>query len=361
MCELATVAALELKFGLKFDDLYRREGLQVLDSRFLKYLEGLDPALLQRLAAARARPEALAAKERSELILALAPVVESFIAELFGIADELEELRSRHLEPERLFFVKRQFVQRSQYVKTAAPEAARIDGEALAAELEALFGEPFSEEAYAAHVARWLETEAANRDNLVLAGRYAAWALNTEEGRRMHIFGALFRFPQKIDMYNLVPAEAIVRNGVEQKGLGGEHWRSRDGFQLTDAGMNLVEALDQARYCIKCHNQGKDSCSTGLIEKTGAFRQTVFGVTLNGCPLEEKISEFQTLKEQGHALGALAVIAIDNPMAAATGHRICNDCMKSCIYQKQEPVNIPQVETRTLKDALALPWGFEIY
>jgi hypothetical protein len=28
-------------------------------------------------------------------------------------------------------------------------------------------------------------------------------------------------------------------------------------------------------------------------------------------------------------------------MAAATGHRICNDCMKSCIFQKQEPVDIP--------------------
>ena len=48
-------------------------------------------------------------------------------------------------------------------------------------------------------------------------------------------------------------------------------------------------------------------------------------------------------------------------MAAATGHRICNDCMKSCIFQKQEPVDIPQVETRTLKDVLELPWGFEIY
>ena len=48
-------------------------------------------------------------------------------------------------------------------------------------------------------------------------------------------------------------------------------------------------------------------------------------------------------------------------MAAGTGHRICNDCMKSCIFQKQEPVDIPQVETRTLKDVLELPWGFEIY
>ena len=82
---------------------------------------------------------------------------------------------------------------------------------------------------------------------------------------------------------------------------------------------------------------------------------------LTGCPLEERISEFHKLKTQGVAVGSLAMIVVDNPMCAGTGHRICNDCMKSCIYQKQEPVDIPQAETRTLKDVLELPWGFEIY
>src|ERR1700689_1538916 len=125
--------------------------------------------------------------------------------------------------------------------------------------------------------------------------------------------------------------------------------------------MALEGALDQAHYCIKCHNQGKDSCSTGLKEKTGEFKKTVFGVTLAGCPLDEKISEMNTVKQQGYTVGALAIVTIDNPMAAGTGHRICNDCMKSCIFQKQDPVDIPQVETRLLKDVLALPWGFEIY
>jgi hypothetical protein len=67
------------------------------------------------------------------------------------------------------------------------------------------------------------------------------------------------------------------------------------------------------------------------------------------------------VKEHGVPIGALGVITIDNPMAAATGHRICNDCMKACIFQKQEPVDIPQIETRTLKDVLELPFGFEIY
>ena len=90
-------------------------------------------------------------------------------------------------------------------------------------------------------------------------------------------------------------------------------------------------------------------------------RRSPFGVTLAGCPLEEKISEFHKLRAEGWPLGALAMICVDNPMVAATGHRICNDCMKSCIYQKQDPVDIPQSETRMLKDVLALPWGFEIY
>ena len=48
-------------------------------------------------------------------------------------------------------------------------------------------------------------------------------------------------------------------------------------------------------------------------------------------------------------------------MCPGTGHRICNDCMKGCIYQKQEPVNIPQVETGVLTDVLEMPWGVEIY
>jgi len=171
----------------------------------------------------------------------------------------------------------------------------------------------------------------------------------------------LFKTPHKLDMHHLVPAEAVANDGLVQLQFSSDHWRHREGFQLTDPGTDLTGALDHAHYCIKCHNQGKDSCSTGLREKDGSFRASVFGVKLAGCPLEEKISEMNTVKENGNAIGALAIVAIDNPMAAATGHRICNDCMKSCVFQKQEPVDIPQVETRTLKDVLELPWGLEIY
>jgi NADPH-dependent glutamate synthase beta subunit-like oxidoreductase len=84
-------------------------------------------------------------------------------------------------------------------------------------------------------------------------------------------------------------------------------------------------------------------------------------VSLTGCPLGEKISEMHAMRQAGDLVAAMALIAIDNPMCPGTGHRICNDCMKACIFQKQEPVNIPQVETRVLTETLALPWGLEIY
>jgi NAD(P)H-flavin reductase/NADPH-dependent glutamate synthase beta subunit-like oxidoreductase len=67
------------------------------------------------------------------------------------------------------------------------------------------------------------------------------------------------------------------------------------------------------------------------------------------------------VRKRGDSIGALAIVAVDNPMCPGTGHRICNDCMKACIYQKQEPVNIPQAETGVLTDVLNMTWGVEIY
>jgi NADPH-dependent glutamate synthase beta subunit-like oxidoreductase len=119
--------------------------------------------------------------------------------------------------------------------------------------------------------------------------------------------------------------------------------------------------LSEIHYCVLCHERDKDSCSKGLHDKEGAVAVNPLGIELHGCPLDEKISEMHALRKAGDALGALALVALDNPMCPGTGHRICNDCMKSCIYQKQEPVNIPQIETGVLTDVLQMPWGVEIY
>ncbi|GGF13869.1 hypothetical protein GCM10011611_19500 [Aliidongia dinghuensis] len=352
---------LALSFGLEFEDLYRRDGLVRLDQAFVDWLRVAEPALLDRLMAARATPEALTAKDESELLVETAPHLEDFIGRLFGIEAEVGALAATHDALAPLYRVKRLFVQRRAVKGVTAEQAAALDGPALAAEIEALIGEPLTEASFATHVERWSTDEAAHGAALDLAARYARWATLSDAGRARHGAGILFKVPHKLDPAHLVPIEIVTVDGVAMQRLPETHWRRRQGFGLTDQGMDLTHGLDQANYCIWCHNQGKDSCSKGLKEKDGGFKASQFGVPLAGCPLEEKISEMNLVKSRGHAVGALAIVTIDNPMAAATGHRICNDCMKSCIYQKQEPVDIPQVETRNLKDVLGLPWGFEIY
>ncbi len=253
-------------------------------------------------------------------------------------------------------------MQRQAVKKIKLDEAGAIDGPALEVELEGLIAAPVTELSFAKAVSEWEKDRDANAEALEKALAYAAWATLSEEGQERWAEAILFNVPQKIDPMHLVPVETEVRDGVTVLKLPQDHLRRREGFDLTDEGMDLRQALDHASYCIWCHNQGKDSCSKGLRDrKSDALQKNTFDVALTGCPLEEKISEMNLAKARGHVLGALAIVAVDNPLCAATGHRICNDCMKSCIYQRQEPVDIPQIETRTLKDVLELPWGFEIY
>ena len=339
---------MNLAFDLVFQDLYTRDGLIRVDQAFVAFLGEADAALRARLLVARDHPPA--SREESELLVALAPHAEDFIARLFGIQAEARALAERHNALAPMWSVKRLFVQRRALHKVKPEDLAGFHPEKNWDELD-----------FARQVSTWLLDEAQHKSELDAAARYAAWAATTPEGRKQHAAGVLFKAPRKLDFMKLIPVHTESAKGVPQHTL--RHLRQRDGFALTDAGTDLTGALDESNYCIWCHEQGKDSCSTGLKEKAPAtgFRKSAFGVPLNGCPLEEKISEYQMVKARGEPLAALAIIAVDNPMAAATGHRICNDCMKACIYQKQEPVNIPQAETRSLKDVLELPWGFEIY
>jgi NADPH-dependent glutamate synthase beta subunit-like oxidoreductase/NAD(P)H-flavin reductase len=352
---------LSLAFGLRFEDLYCRNGLARLDGCFVEFLQRRNTDLHNRLMAARAAPDELAAKAYSDLIVELAVELDDFIAALFGVTREVEALRERHDALAPLYAVKRLFVQRRAAKKYGPDQAASFDGQALLRELEPLIGGELTELRFAERVDAWMKAEAEHAAALDLAARYAAWATHTPQGQRRHKGGVLFKLPRKIDPHQLIAVETDLVDGVAMLKLPPSHRRARDGFALTDSGTDLAGALDHANYCIWCHNQGKDSCAKGLKEKSGEFKKSVFGVVLAGCPLEEKISEMNLVEAGGHTIGALAIVAIDNPMCAATGHRICNDCMKACIYQKQEPVDIPQVETRILKEVLALPWGFEIY
>src|SRR5580704_7986760 len=150
---------LGLKWGLAFEDLYRREGLERLDTIFAEHLRSTDAALFSRWAEAREHAGAFIRKQAADLIVDLAPHVDDFVAELFGIQAEVRELQARHNAFEPLLSLKRRFVQKKAISGVTAAQAAAINGGALAAELEAFFNGPLTEENFVEHVSKWLDHE----------------------------------------------------------------------------------------------------------------------------------------------------------------------------------------------------------
>ena len=346
------------------DDLYSRDGLERLDARFGQFLRERDPAMTRLFAAARADCNTLTRQDESELWFELAPILDEFLCEVFGVHEPVAALIKRQRDLEIIFEVRRKFVQRHVAKRASAEDATRIDGTEALAMLESHLRGPFDELRFARAVVSWLERESLCHAELAAAERFVAWATLTAAGRRRFGRYPLFQVPQKRDPLKRVPTHGTQDGPIAWlEAPADQSWRQRWGFELSDAGCDLPEGLGEIHYCIYCHHQDKDSCSSGLRSSSVTFQQSALGVAQTGCPLGERISEMHEAKRHGHVLSALAIACVDNPMLAGTGHRICNDCMVSCVYQKQnrDPVNIPQTETRILKDVLELPWGFEIY
>ena len=224
---------MQLGFGVSFPDLYEREGLIRLDRAFLAFLGEADRALADKLSAAR--QNAPGGGPESELLIALAPHVEDFIAKLFHIEREALALAERHNEMAPLWSVKRQFVQRRALHKVKPTELQAFD--------PAQF-EFTTELDFARKVSAWLQNEPAHARELELAARYAAWATTTPAGKAKHRAGVLFKTPQKLDFMKLVPVHTDTGHGFAAHRL--DHLRHRDGFALTDAGTDLTGALDEA-------------------------------------------------------------------------------------------------------------------
>ena len=220
---------LVLGFGLHFEDLYDREGLTRLDGLFLTHLTSANPELKERLCAARQSPENLAGKPESELIVELAPHLEDFTGELFGISNNIRALRARHDELAPIYSVKRLFVQRRAAKKFSPEEAATFDGEALRRELEAALGGELTELRFAQKVEAWMNVEGEKPAALDLAARYVAWAVHTSEGQRRHRAGVLFKLPHKLEPNHLVPVAPETVEGTRMLSLPPEHRRHEKG------------------------------------------------------------------------------------------------------------------------------------
>ncbi len=398
--------------GYKYSDLYDAKKLQELAEKFYAEVSSAEPALGDALLQyIETRGKGLEKKAESKILTDAAPFLSDFVARMFHITKEREHLQSLITEQDPIWKYKF-FVQRKAS-KTYKPEViAELDHAGLTRALTDLRNNGFSQtlvfddELGIATMAALLvdaeealskeaEQTASIRETVAGINRtyeklkdgpfgkvFEEFVLKTDAaGDLLTVKAAVgileawsaiefhkkekrwkaFKTPHALDYQNLVhlihpePEVPNVMRGTD------DEMRRRDGFKLTDDRGTMRDALNEVDYCLICHERGKDSCSTGIHEKDGSVKSNPLGIKTDGCPLDEKISEMHLLKKQGDPIGSLALVTIDNPMCAGTGHRICNDCMKGCIFQKQEPVNIPLAETASLTDVLQLPYGFEIY
>ena len=287
----------------------------------------------------------------------------AFLVRLFDTDDSA--IRERAARDSEVARFKKEFVQR---------RVAKLSGAADALVRPDL--DPKDPELSLARIANAL-LDANDKEQLDALAQWAA-----SEWKRGAFRGwTSFRLPKPLVFDKLVATEP-----EDEIRFGGPHeeLRRRDAFHLTDPRMTPRQITDESHYCIYCHERNKDSCSKGFPDgavaklpgsqvaeapatrqpgnsATQTFKVNPIGIALEGCPLDEKIGEMNLLRAGGDSIAALAMAMIDNPMCPGTGHRICNDCMRACIFQKQDPVNIPQIETGVLTDVLFLPWGFEIY
>ncbi|GGZ93149.1 pyridine nucleotide-disulfide oxidoreductase [Ignatzschineria ureiclastica] len=348
------------KYGLSFQDLQNHQGLTEVDTLFQQFLPD---ETLQSLLQWRRGELNFTAIEESEFQILLGQYLNGFIAKLFGIEKESQKLEERAAQYNRLMRFKEQFIQRGAKRYRQAIEGDFATHHAALLAKMGVSDEDPNLEAKIAEYALSLDAEK-NASEIEALYQWGSLAESDPVGAERVADWMTFKFPARLDYDHLVSTKEETFQGIPVK-VGTHSLRKRDGFALTDQRMNRYEVASEIEYCKYCHDHDGDFCSTGFPVKKGdpaqGFRKNPFGAALTGCPLDEMISEMQRLEKEGLSIGSLAITMVENPMVPATGHRICNDCMKSCIYQRQEPVNIPQIETSVLSTVLDLPYGVEIY
>ncbi|RYE06014.1 MAG: 2-polyprenylphenol hydroxylase [Rickettsiaceae bacterium] len=329
---------MQLGFGFSYEYLSKQEGLAALDKIFIEFIAEHNRALHFTLIQYRSFPINVSNAQYSNLLIAIASLVDDFFSQLFNIERQIDKIRQTAQNFDIIYECKRKFVQRLAVKRYSIDQVDEIDFNRVTQLLLPLCAGQITQQRFANNVLKWLQAPIKYSKHIDLAAKYAAYMVY--KGSKL----CLFDLP-KINDSNLPSEKEIAAIS-----------HPRLDFDYSAGEINIENALNHTHYCIYCHHQNKDSCSTGLKSATGKIDQNK-----SGCPLKQKISEMNQVKAAGFEIAALAIIVIDNPLLAATGHRICNDCMNSCIYQKQEPVNVPLVESNILSNILKLPYGLEIY
>lgn len=342
-----------------FKELFFSEGLRKLDKDFLKELEENDLELFYLLNKYR---NAENFENQSDFLINLSIFLEKYLIEIFDISEAFRANSIKSLDNQLIFRFKNYYIQKfaiKKMRKNIIHDFERLNDQVLNEVKKRFSTFELNEPVIVELGLLYLEDAEKYKDEIQCLIDWCASILKDKDKIELKKDWVIFHLPSDLDHNSLIEIKSI--NGV--KTAKDEDLRKRDGFKLTDTGMNSKEIANEINNCMFCHKHNGDYCSKGFPLERGstAYAKNVFNDFLTGCPLNIKISEMLLLKQKGHFIGALAMLMLDNPMCLLTGYRVCNDCMKSCIYQKQTPVHVPQIETKILRDVLKIKWGFEIY
>src|SRR5260221_5544570 len=274
--------------------------LAELDARFRAELTAADAELAKKLEAYRAG-EMLTPPQESELLIAVARPLGTFVARLFRVEKEHQALVDRAAREDVIFRMKTFIARRAikKYPETAPPAESAAT---LRTQVRSLCATAFpeliatgdDELTFATVLAVLLAREgkestapgtsagdelARRQASEQLANRidlFERWAAvhRFEPSGRAAIKGWVsFQVPHNVDHHELVPLrrpDAQLPNVTDGPP---EHRRRRDGFALTDARMSAREVANESDYCMYCHEREKDSCSKGMHDKHGALKR----------------------------------------------------------------------------------------
>ena len=338
--------------NIKYSDLYSDSAIKKIDDNFIDFLSKEDNELKNIVEHYRNHkiPEF-----PSEILIKLASKIEEFIFSIFNNkifqnspSDKKEYLNKVH-EVRRVFIqrnVLRKFSKEDVTINSnLVQNAKKLLNDDLYRYLDIYSKNKNSYEdrieAIDQEFITRLENTAKDDKEYNILSAYAAHRVYF--GPRSN----LFTKPEKVNYQNLI--EYKREKNIVYDSTKDTHFLGKN------------KEFFEAKYCIKCHKTEKDSCRKGLEDKFGNIQKNHLNNELYGCPLGIKISEMNELYENFQIVAALSIITLDDPMVCLTGKRICNDCSKACIFQKQDSVDIPSIESRILKEVLNLEYGFEIY
>lgn len=348
--------------GLDVSDLYSLAGLHKIDQRFLDFLQEQAPQQAQQLHVLRQHPQALDDQAYSTWLCHTAPWLAYFLADLFHIEDEVLQRQAIAESEHPIIQFKKQCVLKEGKKRMRLLDQGPSWSDLEAWRLQRVPQIKDQEWAMARFAAQCLAASADHQHDLEQLYWWCAHVLVSRPSLVANWVS--FQVPKRLDFQQLIPVQPHA-NQPDVLAITSAEKRQRQGFDWTDQTWSLRALHNEAHYCLFCHEKSGDFCRTGFPQKKGdpsqGLRQNSLEAWLVGCPLDQKISEMNWLAARGHALAALATAMVDNPMCVLTGQRICNECMKACIYQKQSPVDIPKIESTLLKDVLRLPWGVELY